>query len=136
MTRRDVIALTSALQFHGLTTQNPAQVCLLLEHGVHAPRLDYPALWIFRAGGEAFAAGVEAYNVEGVPVRVTNVAKTIADCFKYRQRIGLDVALEALREGLRERRVTVQELDDYARICRVQRVLRPYLEAMLEAWDA
>ncbi len=132
---RGVIGLTSALQFHRLTTQNPGQICLLLEHGVHAPRLDYPPLWIFRASGTAFTAGVEEHEIEGVTVRVTNVAKTITDCFKYRRRIGLDVALEALREGLREHRATVRDLHHYARICRVERVMRPYLEAMLEAFS-
>ena len=100
---RGVICLTSALQFHKLTTQNPGQVCLLLPQGVHMPRMEYPKIWIFRAGDKALTAGVEEHEIEGVVVRVTNVAKTVMDCFKYRNRIGLDIALEALRKCLRER---------------------------------
>lgn len=130
---RAVICLTSALQFHQLTTQNPWQVCLLLPRGTHTPHLDYPPLWIFRASGKALTEGVGEYSIEGVCVRVTNVAKTVADCFKYRHRIGLDVALEALRECLQAKRATVGDLHYYARLCRVEKVMRPYLEAMLEA---
>jgi predicted transcriptional regulator of viral defense system len=129
---RGVVCLTSALQFHRLTTQNPWQVCLMLPHGMHAPRLDYPSLWIFWAGEKFLQEGVEAHSIEGVSVRVTGVARTVVDCFKYRTRIGLDIALEALRECLRERRATVEEINRYARQCRVERIMRPYLEAILQ----
>jgi predicted transcriptional regulator of viral defense system len=131
-----VICLLSALQFHHLTTQNPWQVWLLVESHARTPKLDYPPLRIFRASGEAFTAGVAEHEIESVVVRVTNIAKTVADCFKYRNKVGLDVALEALRECLRYRRATVSELTRYARICRVERVMRPYLEAMQEAFAA
>jgi predicted transcriptional regulator of viral defense system len=133
---RGVICLMSALQFHNLTTQNPWRVCLLLERGVHTPRIAHPALWVFRTGPEAFALGIEEHVIEGVVVRVTGIAKTIVDCFKYRNRVGLDVALEALRECLRSRTASVTELLQCARICRVERVMRPYIEAMVEATAA
>jgi predicted transcriptional regulator of viral defense system len=133
---RGVVCLTSALQFHNVTTQNPRQVCLLLPPGYRAPRMESPSIWTFRAAGDALTAGVETHVIEGVEVRVTCVAKTVADCFKYRSRIGLDVALEALRECLRERRASVADLLRYARVCRVERVMRPYVEGMLEVLAA
>ena len=125
-----VVCLASALQFHHLTTQNPWQVWLLIERHARPPRLDYPPLRIVRAGGEAFTAGIEEHQVEGVAVRVTCVAKTVADCFKYRNKIGLDVALEALKECLHERRADRATLHRYARVCRVERIMQPYLEAL------
>lgn len=124
-----VICLASALQFHTLTTQNPWQVWVLIEKGARDPQMDYPPLNVIHASGEAFSAGVEEHEIEGVTVRVTNVAKTVADCFKYRNKIGLDVALEALKECLQERRVDRTSIRHYARICRVERILRPYMEA-------
>jgi predicted transcriptional regulator of viral defense system len=125
-----VVCLASALQFHNLTTQNPWQVWLTIERHARAPRLEYPPLRILRAGGEAFTAGVETYAIEGVSVRVTCVAKTVVDCFKYRNKIGLEIALEALKECIRERQPDRASLHAYARICRVERVMQPYLEAL------
>ena len=125
-----VICLLSALQFHELTTQNPWQVWLLIEKGGRTPQIDYPPLRVLRASGDAFSTGIEEHTLEGVPVRVTCVAKTVADCFKYRNKIGLDVALEALRECLRERTADRAALHRYARICRVEKVMQPYLEAL------
>lgn len=125
-----VICLLSALQFHHLTTQNPWQVWLMIERHARTPKMDSPPLRIVRAGDAAFTEGVEAHETDGVTVRVTNIAKTIADCFKYRNKIGLDVALEALHEVLRERHTPRTDLLHYARICRVDRVMQPYLEAM------
>jgi predicted transcriptional regulator of viral defense system len=125
-----VICLASALQFHHLTTQNPWQVWLLIENHARAPQMEYPPLRIVRASGEAFTAGVEEHPIEGVTVRVTDVAKTVADCFKYRSKIGLAVALEALKEALSERRTDRATLHHYARLCRVERVMQPYLEAL------
>jgi predicted transcriptional regulator of viral defense system len=92
--------------------------------------LKYPPLRVVRYTGSALTEGIREHRVEGQPVRVYGVAKTLADCFKYRNKIGLDVALEALREAWRSRRFTMDELERYARICRVQRVMRPYLEAL------
>lgn len=124
-----MICLASALRFHGLTTQNPWKVWMLIETGKRLPKVDYPALLVLQASGPSFAEGVETHLLDGAPVRVTSVAKTVADCFKYRNKIGLDVALEALRECLRERRATREELHHFARICRVDRVMQPYMEA-------
>ena len=125
-----VICLLSALQYHGLGTQLPSEVWMALDRRAWRPRLRYPPLRIVRYTGAALTQGVESHAIEGREVRVYSVAKTLADCFKYRNKIGLDVALEALREAWRRKRFTMDELDRYAAICRVQRVMRPYLEAL------
>ena len=126
-----VICLLSALQYHGIGTQLPSDVWMALDRRAWRPRLAYPPLRIVRYTGEALTAGVETHRMEGRPVKVYGLAKTIADCFKYRNKIGLDVTLEALREGWQARRFTMDELDRYAAICRVHRVMRPYLEALV-----
>lgn len=126
-----VICLLSALQFHGIGTQNPWQVWVAVDRRSRRPSLKYPPLRVVRFSGDALTQGIETHRLQGRPVRVYNVAKTIADCFKYRNKIGLDVAMEALREAWRDRRVTMEALEQYARICRVQRVMRPYLEALV-----
>lgn len=100
-------------------------------HRARRPVVSYPLLRIVRFSGEALKEGVEPHRIEGVDVRITSVAKTIADQFKYRNKIGLDVALEALREGWRERQFTIDELDRAARSCRVERVMRPYVEGVI-----
>ena len=128
---RGVICLISALTFHGIGTQLPSTVWLAIERGQRAPREPGFPLTIVRYGGRAFRAGIEVHLVEGQKVRVYGVAKTLADLFKARNRVGLDVALEALREAWRERRFTIPELERTARVCRVERVLRPYLEAIV-----
>lgn len=127
---KGIVCLASALQFHNITTQNPWQVWLLIESHARTPQIDYPPLRIFRASGESFTEGVDSCEIEGVIVHVTCVAKTVVDCFKFRNKIGLDIALEALRESLREQRTDRQMLHHYARICRVERVMKPYLEAI------
>jgi len=125
-----VVCLLSALQYHGIGTQLPSEVWMAIDRRARRPALRYPPLRIVRYTGAALTEGVERHRVEGREVRVYNVAKTIADCFKYRNKIGLDVALEALREAWRRRRFKMDELEHYAAICRVQRVMRPYLEAL------
>ena len=125
-----LVCLLSALQFHGLTTQSPFEVWVAVANKARAPRMDYPPLRIVRFSGNALTEGVEKHQVDGVTVRVTNVAKTVADCFKYRNKIGLDVALEALREAWNARRVKIDDLWHCAQICRVANVMRPYLEAL------
>ena len=125
-----VICLLSALRFHGLTTQAPFEVWLAIDNKAMKPRIDYPPLRIVRFSGDALTEGVEEHMVDGVSVRVTGVAKTVADCFKYRNKIGLDVALEALREAWHEKRMTSDELWRYAKVCRVDNVMRPYLESL------
>jgi len=126
-----VVCLLSALQFHGIGTQLPSEVWIAIDRRARRPGLQYPPLRIVRSSGAALTEGVESHRIEGRPVRIYGVAKTLADCFKYRNKIGLDVGLEALREAWRARRFTMDELDRYARICRVQRVMRPYLEALV-----
>ena len=125
-----VICLLSALRFHDLTTQSPHQVWVALERSAWTPKVDHISLKIVRYSGEAFEKGHQEHLIEGVPVRITSPAKTVADCFKYRNKIGLDVALEALRDVLRKRLCTVEELMRFARICRVANVMKPYLESM------
>jgi len=134
---RAVVCLLSALRFHELTTQSPFEVWLAIPTKARAPRLDYPPLRIVRFSEAGLVEGVEEHEIDGVPVRVTGVARTVADCFKYRNKIGLDVALEALKEALKEqgqggrgRRVSIDELWRYARLDRVANVMRPYLEAL------
>ena len=126
-----VICLLSALQFHQLGTQLPSEVWIAIDRRARRPALKYPPLRVLRFSGAALSQGIETHRIEGQQVRVYNIAKTLADCFKYRHKIGIDVALEALREAWRSRRFTMEELDRYAAICRVQRVMRPYLEALL-----
>jgi predicted transcriptional regulator of viral defense system len=128
---RGVISLLSALSFHGIGTQLPFEVWMALDRRVRRPALDYPPLRVVRFGGRALTEGVETHEIEGQTVRIYGVAKTVTDCFKYRNKIGIDVALEALREAWRARRFTMDEIDRFARICRVQRVMSPYLEALV-----
>lgn len=125
-----VICLLSALRFHNIGTQNPFEVWLAVDRKARRPQVDYPPLRIVRFSGAALTEGSEEQQVEGVTVRVYVIAKTVADCFKYRHKFGLDVALEALRESLSTRRCTHQELWYYAKICRVHHVMQPYLEAL------
>ena len=91
--------------------------------------MDYPPILVFQASGLSFSEGIETHLLDGASVQITSVAKTVADCFKFRNKIGLDVALEALRECLREQRATREELHHFARICRVERIMQPYMEA-------
>lgn len=127
---KGVVCLLSALRFHELTTQAPFEVWLAIDNKALAPRIDYPPLRIVRFSGAAMSEGVEEHLIDGVPVRITSVAKTVADCFKYRNKIGLDVALEALREAWHGKRMTSDDLWAMAKISRVANVMRPYLEAI------
>jgi predicted transcriptional regulator of viral defense system len=127
---RAIVCLLSALQFHNLTSQNPYQVWIAINRTARRPRAPELPIRIVRFSGVALTEGIEDHMLEGVTVRVYGIAKTVADCFKYRNKIGLDVALESLRECLRERRCTSDELWHYAKICRVANVMRPYLEAI------
>jgi predicted transcriptional regulator of viral defense system len=126
-----VVCLLSALLFHNLTTQLPRRVWLAVENKAWAPRkgpVRFEVVWLT---GRSFSEGIEIHDIQGVPVRVYNPAKTVADCFKFRNRVGTDVAVEALRETLRERRATPAEIMKYAEICQVSTVIRPYLEALI-----
>ena len=128
---KSVVCLLSALRFHDVTTQNPSEIWLAIERRSRAPRLDYPPLRMFRFSGLAFTRGVENVTIEGRRVRIYSLAKTIADLFKYRNKVGLEVAVEALRDSIRSRKVKPREIDPFARICRVREVIRPYLEALV-----
>jgi predicted transcriptional regulator of viral defense system len=125
-----VVCLLSALRFHRLTTQAPHEVWLGIDRKARLPKLDHPPLRVVRFSGPGLTAGVEEHTIEGVRVRVTSPARTVADCFAYRNTVGLDVALEALRDCLRQRRATVDELHRAARARRMANVMRPYLEAL------
>jgi predicted transcriptional regulator of viral defense system len=125
-----VFCLLTALQIHGLTTQLPRQVWIAMPQGSHTPKMDYPPVKMVQFSGDALTQGIEA---EQVALRVYGVAKTVADCFKHRNTVGLDVALEALRETLSTRKATADELWRFAKVCRVANVMRPYLEALGQA---
>jgi predicted transcriptional regulator of viral defense system len=125
-----VFCLLTALRFHELTTQSPAEVWVALDQKARKPRLDYPRLRVARFSGAALTEGIEAHRIEGVEVRVYSAAKTVADCFKYRNKIGIDVAVEALQDFSRQHRGGANELARFARICRVTRVMQPYLDAI------
>ena len=125
-----VFCLLTALQFHELTTQLPRRVWIAMPRGSHVPRIDYPPLKMVQMSDEVYPSGVEEHRRDGVILRVTNVAKTVADCFKHRNKIGLDVALEALKDARSRNKASVDDLWHYAKICRVANVMRPYLESI------
>jgi len=124
-----VLCLLSALQFHGLTTQQPHEVWIAVGVKARKPAIAWPAVRVVRFSGPALSEGVENHKLEGVAVRVYCVAKTVADCVKYRRKIGTDVAVEALRDALRKR-TSVDDIYRFAKICRVANVIRPYLESV------
>jgi predicted transcriptional regulator of viral defense system len=125
-----VFCLLSALQFHGLTTQLPRQVWIAMPRGSHAPRIDHPPIKMVQFTGEAYSEGIESHQRDQVALRVYSVAKTVADCFKHRNKIGLDVALEALKDARAQQKASADDLWRYAKVCRVANVMRPYLEAL------
>jgi predicted transcriptional regulator of viral defense system len=124
-----VICLISALTFHELTTQIPHVVHLALTRTSREPVLEYPPIRIYRFSKESFAAGIETHQIDDVSARIYSAEKTLADCFKFRNKIGLDVALESLRMYRARRRPQLQQVLEFERICRVEKVVRPYLEA-------
>ncbi len=128
---KGVVCLISALYFHRLTTQIPHEVYIALPKDSEKPRIQYPPTRFFWISPEPFKAGIETHTIDNVDIKVYSVAKTIADCFKFRNKIGMDVALEALREGLRYKRCTPEEILRFARINRVERVILPYVEALI-----
>lgn len=126
-----VVCLLSALNFHEIGTQLPAEVWLAVERGRRTPKLRSPRLRVVHFSGAAFHEGIEVHRIESRPVRIYSVAKTLADLFKTRYDVGLDVALEALHDAWRHRRFVMADLDRAARACRVERVMRPYIEAVV-----
>lgn len=127
---RGVVCLLSALRVHGIGTQAPFEVWLAIPPHTPTPRLDQPSLRVVRMSGPALTEGVEPIDIDGVRVPVFNANKTVADCFKYRNKIGVDVALEALRDGWAQRKLTMDALWHYAAVNRVANVMRPYLESV------
>ena len=127
---RGVVCLLSALRVHGIGTQAPFEVWMAIPHHSPTPRLDQPALRVVRMSGPALTEGIEPVEIDGVTVPVFNAAKTVADCFKYRNKIGLDVALEALQDGWSRRKLSMDALWHYATVDRVANVMRPYLESV------
>lgn len=126
---KGVICLLSALRFHEIGTQAPHEVWLAIDRRAAYPRSTHPRMRIMRFSGKALTEGIDVHSIEGVSVRIYNPAKTVADCFKYRNKIGIDVAIEALRDCWHDRRCTMDDLWHYAQVCRMTRVMRPYLEA-------
>jgi predicted transcriptional regulator of viral defense system len=125
---RGVFCLLTALRFHGIRIPSPDAIWLAIPNKARAPRSAHPPLRVVRFSGAALAEGVEQHVIDGVAIRVYSVAKTVADCFKFRNQVGLEVALEALRRSRRRGLATTEDLRHYARICRVTEVMRPYLD--------
>lgn len=126
-----VICLISALAFHEITTQVPHEIYMALPRGAKRPRIGHPPTRIFWLSGKAFSEGIETRMIDDIPVRVYCPEKTIADCFKYRNKIGLDVALESLKLYLQLKKKDINKLVYYSRICRVEKVILPYIEAII-----
>ena len=126
-----VICLISALSYHGLTTQIPHEVSIALPSGTKAPQLDYPPYHLYRFNKLSFESGMETHSLDGIQIKVYNPEKTLADCFKFRHKMGMDVVLEALKRYREQQRINIASLMKYAKICRVQNIIKPYLEASL-----
>jgi predicted transcriptional regulator of viral defense system len=127
---RAVVCLVSALSYHQITTQVPREVQIALPRGIKSPILHYPPIRVFRFSGAALTAGIETHRLDGVAVRMYRPEKTVADCFRLRNKIGIDVAIEALQLALKDKHITAAQILRYARICRVERIMLPYLEAL------
>ena len=128
---RATLCLLTALRLHQLTTQNPFEVWIMIDRKARKPSMTYPPIRVVRASGFALSLGVKAMRIDGVEINVTTVAKTVADCFKYRSTVGVDVAIEALRDAWRQKKVTVEAIIAAAKIDRVATVMRPYLESLV-----
>jgi predicted transcriptional regulator of viral defense system len=126
-----VICLLSALQFHNIGTQSPHEIWIAIDRKASKPKIEYPPIRVVRFSEKALTEGIETHSIEGVEIKIFNKEKTVADCFKYRNKIGLDIALEALKDCRQRRLCTTNLLWEYAKICRVSNVMMPYLEATL-----
>jgi predicted transcriptional regulator of viral defense system len=126
-----VVCLISALSFHGITTQIPHEISVAVPRNARIPSLDSPPVRAYKFSGEAFNAGIEKHQIDGVTAQVYSVEKTLADCFKYRNKLGMDVVLEALKLYRSQKKFNLNELLKYAKVCRVEKVMKPYLEATL-----
>jgi predicted transcriptional regulator of viral defense system len=128
---RAVICLASALAFHGLMDKAPKKICIAIQRGERVPRFDDLPVAVYVFSKDAFEAGIEEFNVDGFTVRVYSPEKTLADCFKFRNKIGMETVLDALKNCRATMKFKVSEILKYARVCRVERIMRPYLEAIL-----
>lgn len=127
---RAKVCLISALDFHEMTTEIPHEVHIALPRTSRNPKLKHPPIHVYRFSGQSLTGGIETHEMDGIQVKVYNPAKTIADCFKFRNKIGLDIAIEALKEGIEEGKASYNEIVRYAKICRVKTVIQPYLETI------
>ena len=127
---KGIVCLLSALQFHGLTVQTPSAVSMAIERTAWKPRIAYPPIRIVRFGGKALTMGIQEHTIEGVTVRIYDPAKTAVDCFRYRNKVGVDVAIEGLRECLKRRICHPDDIWRYAKASRTWTVMRPYLETL------
>lgn len=127
---KGVVCLISALSFHELTTQTPHYVWLAIDRKARKPKIDYPPVRVFFFSGDAFSRGIETHPIMGHDVRVYNPAKTVIDCFRWQRAVGLDVAIEAAKEYLKREESSPAALMEYAKACKVEKIVRPYLEAM------
>ena len=127
---RGVICLISALKYHGITLQNPHQLWWAIPQGYHAPRLKYPSLRVVRLSKQSISEGVDTVSVDGLTMKVFNIAKTVTDCFKFRNKIGLHVAIEALTDSWEQKRLDLNSMWKYAEINRVQRIIQPYMDTL------
>lgn len=128
---QSVICLISALAFHNLTTQIPYKIYIAIPRGIKKPRIDYPPIDVINPTKKVYEAGINSHSIDGITVRIYNREKTVADCFKYRNKIGLDIAIEALKDYFNQPGSDVEKLLQYARIDRVEKTIRPYIEAIL-----
>ena len=128
---KGVICLISALHFHDITTQIPHEVSIAVNRGTEPSRLEHPPIRLYWFSGEAFTAGIETHRIDGTPVQIYSVEKTLADCFKYRNKIGMDTVLDALTLYRDQHKPKPRKLIEYAKVCRVEKVMRPYLESLL-----
>ena len=128
---QSILCLVSALAFHNLTTQIPRSISIALPRGTESPRLNYPPISIHRFSLDSFGAGIEIHDVDGIPLQVYSPEKTLADCCKFRNKIGMDVFLEALELYRARKQTNFAQILHYAQICRVQKVITPYLEALV-----
>ena len=126
-----VLCLSSALRFHELTTENPFEAWLAIERGAWSPKLDYPPLRVIHFSEASFKFGIETHSMDGGKLRVYSPAKTVADCFKFRSKIGMETAIQALRSAYREKKATMDQLWSSAKVCRVVNVMRPYMESLV-----
>ncbi|HEB87121.1 MAG TPA: transcriptional regulator [Gammaproteobacteria bacterium] len=126
-----VICLISALSYHGITTQIPHEVSVAVPRGARMPSLGYPPIHAYKFSTDAFIAGIEKHQIDGITVQIYNAEKTLADCFKYRNKLGKDVVLEALKIYRSQKKFNMERLLEYARVCRVEKVMKPYLESSL-----